>query len=620
MAGWRQRAVILLPWLLAAAYVLAIAQLAADFAAIDRYQVDHIDEIQADGSTASLSLGFLRRSNNAGVIRLESELSVLPGERPALFLPRFSSDVEVRLNGHVIRSPNRHRRARHSYRPLFVPLPAEYLEAGSNRLQLNLISHTGTPMLSRFYLGSGAALEPVYQRFAFWRIELLWGAFVIAVMFAILMLTIWLVRPQLREYGWIGLAFAAFALFLDSFVRTTEPHYHDLYRWLYLGARAVFLLALIVFIHRFLQLRRPRLERSLAIIYGLVFSAGLVLIAYDRFNLFLLLIIAINMPLELLSTGYIALVVLQALRRRSQAYLHWFLAGGVLGLALGLHDLLVLLAVDHWLIQDFYISQYAIVFVMLGYGGVMVHRVAHALLSSEELNQELSRQLQRKTEQLEQEAEQRIADQKQLTLAQERQRILADMHDGVGGQLNTLLAATRGGSADADYIAAELEQIVADLRLMLDTMSPAGEDLLLALARLRERYQPLFRHAGIALHWQIDPLLEAAPLAPNRLLNALRIVQEALHNTVKHAAASEVMLTLRQNDAEVVIEVTDNGRGLQTDGYGYGLTTMRQRAQNLFGQIDISNRAAGGVTVRLQFPLSATPRSQSAGMPQDPLA
>lgn len=462
-------------------------------------------------------------------------------------------------------------------------------------------------VLAQFYLGPQDQIEPIYLDFHFWRTDLMWAAFIATLLLAIFMGTIWLVRRQLHEYGWIALAFFAYLLFLSSFIRDSAPTNNDLYSWTFLLGRSVFLLSFMLFIHRFLNMNRLILERSMIIFYVLLYSAGLFLISIGHFLWFRSAILSLVAPIELILLGYFAFVTLNALRQNNTSYLHWFFSGSLLGFTLGIHDLLVVLSIKHWLIQDFYISQYAVIFVVLGYGGVMVHRVARALLNSEELNEELSLQLALKTEDLKREAELRIAHQKELALAEERQRILADMHDGVGGQLTTLLAASRQrhkkSQADQNHFTVELEQIIADLRLVLDTMSPAGEELIATLARLRERYQPLFRQVGINLIWSIDHQIEELPLPPSQVINVLRFVQEALQNVVKHAQADQTEFRLVIQENQVLITINDNGRGSNQENTGYGLQTMKLRAQKLAGTFTTRKISPSGLSVRLQFPI-----------------
>lgn len=84
------------------------------------------------------------------------------------------------------------------------------------------------------------------------------------------------------------------------------------------------------------------------------------------------------------------------------------------------------------------------------------------------------------------------------------------------------------------------------------------------------------------------------------------IVQESMANIVKHAQATLVSLSIRENDRQVVISISDDGRGfnIQTSKQGsYGLMTMRERAEKLGGQVEIISKEGAGTTIRVHIPL-----------------
>ena len=84
-----------------------------------------------------------------------------------------------------------------------------------------------------------------------------------------------------------------------------------------------------------------------------------------------------------------------------------------------------------------------------------------------------------------------------------------------------------------------------------------------------------------------------------------RIAQEALHNTVKHARASQVMLRLEQSNNEVIMEILDDGRGFDASASfpGHlGLRSMRERMTNLGGMFQIESTEGKGTTICIHIP------------------
>ncbi|HEU4589719.1 MAG TPA: sensor histidine kinase, partial [Steroidobacteraceae bacterium] len=185
----------------------------------------------------------------------------------------------------------------------------------------------------------------------------------------------------------------------------------------------------------------------------------------------------------------------------------------------------------------------------------------------------------------------REVEQAQL-LSQERQRLMREMHDGLGSALmSSLIAVERGQMQSADVVQV-LRECVDDLKLTIDSLEPVGDDLLLLLATLRFRLEGRLQAAGLRLVWDVDTLPSLAWLNPALSLHILRIVQEILTNVLKHARASTLRIAARHDDDFVTIEVEDDGIGFDTTGpsSGRGLSHLRQRAAALGARLEIDSR------------------------------
>ena len=100
------------------------------------------------------------------------------------------------------------------------------------------------------------------------------------------------------------------------------------------------------------------------------------------------------------------------------------------------------------------------------------------------------------------------------------------------------------------------------------------------------------------------------PLPADIDQSAFRIIQEAVTNVVRHAGTGHCQVIIDQQDDQVAIEVTDDGRGGAAEGAGYGITGMRERAGLLHGQLSAGPRPEGGfrVAARLPLPVPAAAR------------
>lgn len=231
-------------------------------------------------------------------------------------------------------------------------------------------------------------------------------------------------------------------------------------------------------------------------------------------------------------------------------------------------------------------------------------RVSHALAESQRLNALLEERVREKQGELERqfEALQRLA--REAAVAEERRRIMADMHDGVGAALISTLSLVEHGEASKEQVALALRECIDDLRLAIDSLEPADGELAPVLGGLRYRLEPRLRAQGIALDWQVQDLPKLACLTPQNVLHVLRILQEAFTNVLKHAQARRIRVATAVDAGRVAIEVSDDGSGFDgaPSAHGHGLDNMRQRAKVIGGELRIAPSAAG-TTLLLSLPI-----------------
>jgi signal transduction histidine kinase len=165
-------------------------------------------------------------------------------------------------------------------------------------------------------------------------------------------------------------------------------------------------------------------------------------------------------------------------------------------------------------------------------------------------------------------------------LAQERQRMMQDMHDGLGSSLMVALKSVEGGGEQD--LAQVLRECIDDLRLAIDSLEPVQADLLLLLATLRFRLGARLEQAGLHLVWDVQDVPPLPWLDPKSALHILRIAQEILGNAIKHGNANTVTLATRSVGQHVLLSIADNGQGFDAQHAkqnGRGLTHVTRRAQ-----------------------------------------
>jgi len=204
---------------------------------------------------------------------------------------------------------------------------------------------------------------------------------------------------------------------------------------------------------------------------------------------------------------------------------------------------------------------------------------------------------------------------------EERKRIAGELHDSLGQNLQVIKNRAATGLKMSDVpsaLAAQLGEIVdgatraiAEVRAITHALRPAELDhagLTSAIGWLAEE---VAQSSGLKLEQSVDAV--DGLLSPEGEVSLYRIVQEALNNVVKHAAATAVTLELKRKGSTLQLSIFDNGRGLpsaalprpgaQAKG-GLGLPGIKERARLLGGEAQLHSTEGRGtrLTVTIRIP------------------
>jgi signal transduction histidine kinase len=263
-----------------------------------------------------------------------------------------------------------------------------------------------------------------------------------------------------------------------------------------------------------------------------------------------------------------------------------------------------ILGVHDWMLQNWRIdieSIYLLPFGVVALFGVFLTTVLRRYLGALAENERSSAFLEQRLADREREllvsyGKLREVEHAQM-LSEERQRLMREMHDGLGSALMSSLVAVERGQMQASEIAQVLRECVDDLKLTIDSLEPVGDDLLVLLATLRYRLEPRLQAAGIQLLWDVQPIPSLPWLNPSSALHILRMLQEVLTNILKHARARNIRIATEVHDErnEIIVVVSDDGAGfdVQAAHSGRGLTNLRRRANAIGGRIEFQSNATG---------------------------
>jgi two-component system sensor histidine kinase UhpB len=218
----------------------------------------------------------------------------------------------------------------------------------------------------------------------------------------------------------------------------------------------------------------------------------------------------------------------------------------------------------------------------------------------------------------------------------ERRRISAELHDRTGPNLAAIslnlstLELRLGAGGDPGNLLQETRQLLAEtideLREFSSELRPARLEYSGLVPALTERIERFRRRSGIDVQWRVRWNDEPAPsgeeaaraqeaatprLVPEHEWLLYRIVQEALTNCIKHAAARNVRIELAEEPGGLSLTIEDDGAGFdprrlaEAGVAGLGLLTMRERVADARGSFDLDSAPGQGTRIRVRLPLGA---------------
>lgn len=240
------------------------------------------------------------------------------------------------------------------------------------------------------------------------------------------------------------------------------------------------------------------------------------------------------------------------------------------------------------------------IFVIIAAAGAA--RLAEAFEAMSRLTTVLDRKLAEKEAALSAEYARRREEERLRAQTEERQRIMADMHDGVGARLLGLAADAQADGKPAQDLIPDIHGAVDELRLIVNALDVVGDDLIAALAGFRQTVEPKMTAAGFTLDWRVDRTVDVPGLDTGATLQLYRILQEACANAIRHSGGDAIRIALVREGETAILSVGDNGRGgVASGGGGFGLKTMAERAARIGAEFSVGGSDLGGAEVRLVF-------------------
>jgi signal transduction histidine kinase len=212
--------------------------------------------------------------------------------------------------------------------------------------------------------------------------------------------------------------------------------------------------------------------------------------------------------------------------------------------------------------------------------------------------------------------------QHQRELEQERLRIARDIHDDLGARVTeiSMLSAMapdhanfpQNARVDFDRISRMSRDLISALYQTVWAVSPENDNLYALGNYLRQMTSQLCEVAQLRCRFEIPALPREIQVSSQTRHNISMAVKEAVHNAIKHANSTELILRVAIDEGLLTVCVQDNGRGFRTEGRlgGSGLANMKQRMEAVGGDCLVESQSGQGTSVRLSLKIGTAKTNQ----------
>jgi signal transduction histidine kinase len=202
-----------------------------------------------------------------------------------------------------------------------------------------------------------------------------------------------------------------------------------------------------------------------------------------------------------------------------------------------------------------------------------------------------------------------------LAVERIRTRIAGDLHDDIGSGLSqiAILSEVMKQEARGEEPQDQLEHVAELARGLVDSMSeivwsisPNRDHLIELVQRMRQLASDVLPTAKIGFEFKAPPAQQDLGLPTDVRRQVFLIFKEAVNNIVRHAGCTHVSIELTVEQQELVLKLSDNGRGFDVTngnaGNGHGLMSMERRSAELGGHLQVTSQLGGGTRIVLRVP------------------
>jgi signal transduction histidine kinase len=535
-------------------------------------------------------------------------LAAAPETPWGIFIPRAGNVLEVSLNGALLQVYGDLRRGNgpdYAKAPIYVPVPGRLLKAGDNHLQVRIRADGARRAgLSRVTIGPATPVRTDLFESAYgWRFtgSVLLSAFSLIV--GGIALALWLTQVDVNAAGWnrregiyfwAALAEFCWAMRVADGVIAEPPVPWPAWGVLMAACYAGWAASAMMFCYELAgwgnQPRTRWLRWPMAgVVGGTVGASSMALFREEPYWLTAWLAAEIVF-IALFVCGFVVASV-----RRPNVGRLLVAAAALATLGFGIRDWLVIRLSDSY--GETTWVRYSSVFFGIALLLIVLRRFRAASIEARGSVAALAERV----AQRERELASTFAALEQVARDQarthERERILRDMHDGVGSHISSAIRQLQSGQTSSEELLRTLRDSLDQLKLSIDSIHLPPGDIGALLAALRYRLEPRLAAAGIQLEWGVEEVPTVKRLDAQAMRQLQFLLFEAISNVLQHAQAKTLRIEAEEVTGAVQLRVIDDGRGFDASQVPRALT---ERSAAVGARLALESRP-GRTVVQLEF-------------------
>lgn len=517
----------------------------------------------------------------------------------SVYIPSVRENAIVYLNNERIWQGNQGDAKTTSlwYHPILVSLPSGLLQE-NNSLQIDVASDGRQGgYLSKVYVGDHELLSKHKNLRSFLLTTVLQATSILLIVIGFIHLYLWSLRKTDSYYLWYALAAICWGIRGFLLVVPTLPISNELrvsFRTLMLGYGVVFV---VLFNQRYFGFK-SRLFNSAMWIYCLPLGLPLLFMGMESILFYGhqiwirgTLLLGFLISLQLFYIFYYQ-------KKMDAAYL---LYSGLPLLIVGFRDMLVLQ--NRWSPENAFLINHLTLPALMVAMWFILKRLSNTLHHAEQLNSSLAERIEQKEQEIVVSFKEREGLLKQKLLSEERDRIMREIHDGIGSQLIGLKSLLSSKTAKFQDLNRYIDNSLIDLRIVINSLDIASQTLPSLLGSLRQQWQRSAESEGCILNWKVAPRPKKnMTLGPVKTLQMMRILQETFSNCLKHATPGEINVITHYSEELAIIEINNQCDKKPEISRGRGLKNIQERASKIGAKVSFNNND-GRFTLQVQLPL-----------------